>query len=114
MDLRINSGLRGRLLYFLPMLIKPRQKKHVSATKSPKTCKDIGRDRGIGMPDMGDVVDVINRGGDVERLVIAHKGLGRLRRGCDKRVTEPQQNVFKRHMKIEMSRRLPLRLLDVA
>jgi hypothetical protein len=39
------------------------------------------------MTDMRDVVDVINRGGDIERPVIAHKSLGRLRSGCGKRVT---------------------------
>ena len=72
MDLRINSGLRGCLLDFLPMLVQPRQKKHIPATKSPKACKDIGRDRGIGVTDMRDVVDLIKRGGDIERLMIAH------------------------------------------
>ena len=87
MDLRIDSGLRGCLLYFLAMLVQTRQKKDLPATKSPKACKDIGRDRGIGVTDMRDVVDVINRGGDIERLVIAHKSSGRLRSGCDKRVT---------------------------
>lgn len=110
LDARLGRGL----LYFLPMLVESRQKKDILSTEPPIAREHVCGNRGVGMSDVWDVVHIVNRGGDIEGLLISHKTLDRLRRGGEECVAKPQQNVFKRHMKVEMPRRLLLCVLDVA
>src|SRR6476660_20972 len=109
----LDSRLSRGLLDFLPMLVESRQKKDITPTKPPIACEHVGGNRGVGMSDVWDVVHIVNRGGDIEGLLISHKTLGRLRRGGEECVAKPQQNVFKRHMEVEMPRRLLMCVLDV-
>src|SRR5689334_19194881 len=71
-DLGGDSSLRRGLLHFLPVLIESGQKNYISSAEPPVSRQYVGGNRRIGMSDMGNVVDVVNRCRDVERLLIAH------------------------------------------
>ncbi len=61
------GGETGRRLADLhPMLVGPGKEKDFLPRRSVKPGQDIGGHGGIGVPDMGAVVDVVNRGGDVK------------------------------------------------
>ena len=72
-DLRIDSGLGRGLLDFLTMLVEPCEEKHVTSAEAPIARQHVCGDRRIRMPDMRDVIDVVDGSGDVERVRIAHK-----------------------------------------
>jgi hypothetical protein len=68
----LDAGLGGGLLDFLTMFVKASKKKDVAPSKSPVPSEHIRGDRRVGMADVRDVIDVINRRGDVKGMLIAH------------------------------------------
>ena len=72
MGLRGDAGLGCGLLNLLPMFVEPCEEEYVAPTQAPVAGQDVGRYGGIGMPDMGHVVHVINRRRDVEAVGITH------------------------------------------
>ena len=110
----VDSRLCRSLLDFLPMFVESGQKEDIASAEPPIACEHVCGNGGVGMSDVRHVVHVVDRGGDVEGLLISQKILGRLRRGGEECVAKPQQNVFKRHVEVEMPRRLLLCVLDVA
>jgi hypothetical protein len=58
--------LGRRLLDLLAVLVGPRQEKDLPAGLLVKPGQSIGDDRRVGVPDVGNVVDVIDRRRDVE------------------------------------------------
>jgi hypothetical protein len=70
--LGLDARLGGGLLDFLTMFVKASKKKDVAPSKSPVPSEHICGDRRVGMADVRDVIDVINRRGDVKGMLIAH------------------------------------------
>ncbi len=70
--LGVDAGLGGCLLHFLAMFIEPGEKKHLASAQPPIARQHVGRDGGVGMADMWDIIDVVNRGGDVKRILVRH------------------------------------------
>ena len=48
------------------MLVGAGQEKGLVAQKFVETGEDVGEDRRVGVPNMGRVIDIINRSGDVK------------------------------------------------
>jgi len=59
------AGGGGRRLDLLAVLVGAGQKMHVVAVEALEACQHIAGERRVGMPDMGHVVDVVDRRGDV-------------------------------------------------
>ena len=59
------SPLQCRVLDLLTVLICTGQKESLQATHSRVACECIGNDRCIGMADVGDIVDIVDRCGDI-------------------------------------------------
>ena len=66
--LRFHPRIARGLFHLLAMLIRAGQEKHLVARQPPPARQHISRDRGIGMPDMWLVIDVVDRRGDVALL----------------------------------------------
>ena len=66
-----NPGLGRRLLNLLSMLVEAGQKEDVILAQSQPvvSCQDVCGNRRISVPDMRDVVDIIDRRCDVKRLL---------------------------------------------
>jgi hypothetical protein len=57
--------LLGRFLNLLTVLICASEKKNLISLQTLETGKDISGDGGVSMSDMGDIVHIIDRSGDV-------------------------------------------------
>ena len=71
-DLWIDAGFGGRLLHFLTMFIEAGEKKYLAPAQAPVARQHVCRYGGVGMTDMRDIVDIVNRGGDVKRIFVHH------------------------------------------
>jgi hypothetical protein len=77
-ELRIGQRLgrepfgRRRLLHLQAMLVGARQKEHVLAVEPLEASDDVGRQRRVGVADVGGAVRIEDRRGDVEFLLPAH------------------------------------------
>jgi hypothetical protein len=65
-SLRIHPPFLGGLLHLLAMLVGAREKEDLVTLKTLVASQDIRSDRGIGMPNMGNVVHIIDGCGDVK------------------------------------------------
>ena len=120
MGLRVDAGFGRSLLNFLSMFIESGEKEDVASSQAPVASQDVGRHGGVGMADMRHVVDVVNRGRDVEggsRALIWREqkisGWRRLWLGWRLRTgTRPscfaqaEQDRFQRHVEVEVPRGL--------
>jgi len=66
MSLWFYPSLLSRLFYLLTMLIRPCKEEDLVALETFKSSKDIGSNGRIGMTDMGDIVDIVDRSSNVE------------------------------------------------
>jgi hypothetical protein len=62
----IHSPLLCCLLNLLTMFICTGEEKNLTALQPFVTGEDVSGDGGVGMADMGDIIDIVDRGGDVE------------------------------------------------
>src|SRR4029077_3506020 len=63
--LRIDPNFLRRLLYLLPVLVPARQEEYVEPVQPLPPCHHVGRDRGVGVPDMWLAIHIIDRRRDV-------------------------------------------------
>lgn len=114
MHLRVNAGFGSGLLHFLAMFIETGEKEYFASTQSPVARQDVSRNGGIGVSDMRDIIDVVNRGGDVEFAACRHtqgkiSGWRRvwLGRGSDRDnpecLTEAEKRCLDRHLYVQVS-----------
>jgi len=79
---RFDALLAGRLLDLLPVLVGAGEKTNIGAREPFVTGKDIRHNRCIDVPDVGHVVDVVDRCGDVVARVhsasVCRCGRGRI------------------------------------
>ena len=64
--LRRHTGSRRGLLDLLAVLVGAGQEAHPPAVEAREPGEGIAGQRGVGVADMGHVVDVVDRRGDVE------------------------------------------------
>jgi hypothetical protein len=50
------------------MFVRTREKEDLASFQSLVAGEYVSGDRGVGMADMGDIIDVVDGGGNVERL----------------------------------------------
>ena len=107
------------------MFIEPGEKEDLASAQSPVARQDVSRNGGIGMPDMRDVIDVINWSGDVESVVFRHRqgkisGWRRIWLGRDSDgdksecLTEAKKRGLQGHLYVQVSRGLLCVFLNVA
>ncbi len=68
--LGIHPFLRGDALDLEAVLVRPGEEARVFAAEAVVAREHVGRDRGVSAPEVGNVVDVIDRCGDVEGVAI--------------------------------------------
>ena len=68
----IDTGLRGSLLDLLTMFIKTGEEEDIASAEAPIACKYICGNGGVGVTDVRHIVDVIDRGRDVEPVLVVH------------------------------------------
>ena len=61
-----NPGFCRGLLDFLAVFVEARQKKDFFPNEAMPACQDVRRDGGISMPDVWNVVHIVNGRGDIE------------------------------------------------
>jgi hypothetical protein len=66
MGLGVDAAFLGSLLDLLAMLVRPGQKENAAPFQPLVPGKDVGGDGGVGMADMRDIIDVVDRRCDVE------------------------------------------------
>ncbi|OQB51161.1 MAG: hypothetical protein BWX98_02568 [Candidatus Aminicenantes bacterium ADurb.Bin147] len=64
---RIDAVLGRGLFHLLAVLVRPGEKEHLPSVHLHEPGQGVGDDRRIGVADMGDVVDIIDRRRDVKR-----------------------------------------------
>ena len=74
--LRVNASLVGGLINFFPVLIGASQEVGVESVEAVKPREKIGYHGGIGVADVGHVVDIVDRRGDVECFAHGASGVG--------------------------------------
>ena len=123
-DLGVDAGLGGSLLHFLTMFIEAGEKKHLASAQTPVACQHVGGYGGVGVTDMRDIVNVVNRGGDVKGVLVRHiegkiPGWKRLFLGGDsggnkpERLAQAKEGCFQRHLYVQVSRGLLFGAFDV-
>ena len=70
--LRVDLLCFRRFLYFLSVLVKSGQKECIGTNAAVIACQYISQNSGIGMPDMGFVIHIIDRRGNIKFLLISH------------------------------------------
>jgi hypothetical protein len=65
----IHASILGGFFHLLAMLIRAREEKNLIALQPFVTSKNVSGDRGIGVADMGNIIDIVDRGGNVEGLL---------------------------------------------
>ena len=66
---RLQSLLLGRFFHFLPVLVRSCQEEDIFSGEFLETAYSVGDDCSVGVPDMRDIVDVIDGGSDVKRFL---------------------------------------------
>ena len=74
--LRVNASLVGGLINFFSMLVGAGQEVGVESVEAVKPREKIGYHGGIGVADVGHVVDIVDRCGDVECFAHGASGVG--------------------------------------
>jgi hypothetical protein len=73
----------GGVLDRLAVLVGPGQEEDVAAALAHVAGEDVGRHRRVRVPEVGLGIDVVDRGGDVVGVVLAHvSGPSLARSGC--------------------------------
>ncbi len=78
--LRFVTGLGGRLGNLVPVLVGPRKKEDTMPRESLEPRERVGQDGRVGVAEVRDVVDVIDRGGNVDDP-LTHRDGWRFTRG---------------------------------
>jgi hypothetical protein len=71
--LRVEAARLGRPGHLLPVLVGPGEEQHLVPVGTPPASQDVGRDGGVGVADVRQVVDVVDRGGEVEGVLLGHR-----------------------------------------
>ena len=67
-----DAALAGDALDVLAVLVGPREEECVPAPQAPGAGDHVGRNRGVGMPHVGNVVHVVDGRREVEALLLGH------------------------------------------
>ena len=70
--LRSDAGRRGRLFHLLPVLVDAGEEEDLLSPEPVKARQAVGDDGGVGVPEVGDVVYVVDRRRDVKVLSFGH------------------------------------------
>ena len=73
---RLDALRLGRALDLQPVLVGTGEEEHLVAEEAVPAGEYVGRDRRVGVPDVGHVVHVIDRGRDVEAAHGTHCAVG--------------------------------------
>jgi hypothetical protein len=71
--LRVEPAGLGRPGHLLAVLVGPGEEQHPVPVGTTPTRQHVGRDGGVGVADVRQVVDVVDRGGELEGVLLGHR-----------------------------------------